>query len=605
MLLNRSDLRNASMCVLICMAALMAAWPFSPLAFNDDWTWALTVLKLQQTGHLVYNGWSSPTVIAQAYWGLLWVKLLGFSFNVLRISSLPMAAGAVAMTYLLARRMGLNAPLSRFVTLMLGLSPVYMPMACTFMTDVPGLFFMLLSMYALLRGSQTPSTRSAIGWMLLGAIIGFVGGSSRQVVWIVPLVILPYTAWLRRRDLGFAASSIAAVIAVFTGAMAMQHWFAQQPYSIPDPPTMAYVHAALQDPKYLGWGMAQIIFTTVLLLMPVLVLVFFRWRWTQLLLALLLYFIITAHLHHTHRWPIAWMGNMISSAGVLGGRAVLPPDRPHLISPNIHTLLSVAQVLVLSMLLAQAMLWMVHGIVRGIFRGIVHGGRSRVVLIAKFVFSPAPEDAAGSAVVLTCIALLCLEMTRSVFGVAYDRHLLPLIPFLGIVLLLSFQHQGPAKMPVTAWLLLIAFGIYAIGSTQEVNALARARARAVDTLLAAGVDPTHIDAGFEYTYWLQASRTGHINDARLENPVDSFDPTKGPTPVIIPDYQLEAKLTDQTEHTAFGRVHYLSMLPPFHRTVYIDRYSASYRAHAATQPSPPMLPDSLLKQYTHPKPNRK
>ncbi len=116
MMSTRTDFRNAVLGVFIAIAALLLSWPFAQIAFNDDWTWALTVKQLNITGHLVYNGWSSPPVIAQAYWGLLWVKLFGFSFNVLRASTIPMAAGCVAITYYLARQAGLNPAFAFFTS---------------------------------------------------------------------------------------------------------------------------------------------------------------------------------------------------------------------------------------------------------------------------------------------------------------------------------------------------------------------------------------------------------------------------------------------------------------------------------------------------------
>src|ERR1700760_4060252 len=103
---TRGDVGHALICCGATLLALLLAWPFSNLPFNDDWTWAFTVRQLQLTGHLVYNGWSSPSFVAQAYWGLLWVKVFGFSFNVLRISTLPMSIGAVGVCHLLGRRAG-------------------------------------------------------------------------------------------------------------------------------------------------------------------------------------------------------------------------------------------------------------------------------------------------------------------------------------------------------------------------------------------------------------------------------------------------------------------------------------------------------------------
>src|SRR5206468_3356956 len=137
---SRSDLRNAALCAAAVIAAVLLAWPVAEIAFADDWSYAFTVKRLAETGHILYNGWSSPSVLTQSYWALPWVKLLGFSFTGLRFSNLPLAAGAVALTYLLGRRAGLSTSFAVFAALLLGLSPLFLPLAASFMSDVPGLF---------------------------------------------------------------------------------------------------------------------------------------------------------------------------------------------------------------------------------------------------------------------------------------------------------------------------------------------------------------------------------------------------------------------------------------------------------------------------------
>jgi hypothetical protein len=570
------------------MAVLLATWPFSPLPFNDDFTWAETVRQLQLTGHLKYNGWSSPPVIAQAYWGLLWVKMLGFSFNVLRISCLPMAAGAVAMCFLLARRVGLSTPMAVFITLMLGLSPVFMPLACTFMTDVPGLFFALLSMYALLRGLQTSAVRPAIAWIACGAVVGLIGGSSRQVVWIVPLVVLPYAAWLRRREHLFATSALVALVIVFAGAITTQRWFALQPYSVPDPPVRAYLHATLAHPGHLAKGMLFIGLTTALLLLPAGAGLFRRWQtWLTLAILTAIAFGMEPGLSRRHL-IMPWIGNIISPTGVMGSIA-LAGDRPVMIPMWVRDAGSVCAI---------GMLVMLGWVTLRYFWRLKPGASIR---IWDYFLKPAAGAAGVPALLLTSIALLGLEMTRAVFDVAFDRHLLPLIPFLGIPLLMLLEDHGRRSMPAGAWVVLILFAIGAAGLTQEVNALARARAVGIARLESSGVKDYQIDAGLEHDYWVQVQLGGHINDARLRNPPGTYNPRMGPTPEMRVEYRLESQPGRVTRRTDLGFVDYFSMLPPFHRRIFIDQFPDPWwndERKAATRPvEKQLLPGSLLEQY--------
>jgi len=57
------DLRNAILCALAVAAAVLSAWPFADLAFNDDWSYGFTVKRLLETGRVTYNGWASPAFV--------------------------------------------------------------------------------------------------------------------------------------------------------------------------------------------------------------------------------------------------------------------------------------------------------------------------------------------------------------------------------------------------------------------------------------------------------------------------------------------------------------------------------------------------------------
>jgi hypothetical protein len=207
-----------------------------------------------------------------------------------------------------------------------------------------------------------------------------------------------------------------------------------------------------------------------------------------------------------------------------------------------------------------------------------------------FFFKPDNHRAATAALILTTLAYLALELTRCMFNVGFDRHLLPLVPFVGIPILLALQNAGMTRMPILSWLTLFLFAIYGIAITQELNSLARARVIAIARLKESGIDDNQIDAGFEHNYWTQAIISGHINDARL--PLGVYDPTKGPTPDLIFLYRLERVPMPDTEPSPFGQVDYFSLLPPFHRTVLIDKYKTPTPA-----PVRQILPKILVEQY--------
>ncbi len=319
--------------------------------------------------------------------------------------------------------------------------------------------------------------------------------------------------------------------------------------------------------------------TLLMLVLPVAVAVFHRLSTVKSGLALVIFMGLLGVTHHYHKLMMPWMENMITITGVLGSNE-LGGDRPVFFTHPIRYGVSAAVCATVSMLLASAVIW------------AKHPGRAMRQSV-DFFLSPADSNIAVQAILITSAAYLGLELTRCIFSVAFDRHLLPLIPFAGICLFAVFQQSGLSRVPPASWAVLLVFALYAVASTQELNALGRARVVAIDRLKDAGVSDLQIDAGFEHNYWTEADNSGHINDARLVTPPNAYDKSKGPTPNLHFVYRLERLPGPPTAPTSFGQVDYFSLLPPFHRTLFIDRYSSLWKGPSTRQ----ILPKILIDQY--------
>ena len=541
---RRIEIRNAALCGVAVLIACLLTCPFAQMPFNDDWSYSFTVKRLAQTGHLIYNGWSSPSLIAQAYWGLIWVKLFGFSFNVLRSSTLPLAAGSGAITYLLGRRAALSISASFFASLMLGLSPLFLPLATSFMTDIPACFCLLFSLYALIRAGES----APVQWMLIGVVVGAIGGSSRQIDWVVPLALLPYLAWQLRRNRLHMMLAIALWLATFSMAAAVQHWFELQPFAIPEPPFRYQWTRATRDPNSVITRFIMILITLFLITLPAGITLFARVRRSRSALALsgLLLLTIGRALLSQRRYAVGpWMINIVSAKGVLSG-GLIAGDRPDMLP---HLLLAIVSLIVfatIALFLSVLILSLKH---------------------TRSFFTCPPLVA----MVLVCFGYLALLLTRCAMDFTlFDRHLVTLIPIAGIPLLRLGQ-----KIPVASWVLLALFGIYALGSTQEELSSMRARATAAHRLQEAGVPRTQFGGGFDYDAWTQLETTGYINDSRIKLPAGAYHPVDSRLPNITPIYRIEYGPTHDSQATKFGTVSYFSLWPPFERHVSIDRVSGS------------------------------
>src|SRR3954452_5796511 len=76
-------------CCLVTLLCVLIAYPFAATGFNDDWSYSQVALKYTETGHLRYNGWGPAMQLFQALWGAGWIRLFGFSFDLLRLVTLP------------------------------------------------------------------------------------------------------------------------------------------------------------------------------------------------------------------------------------------------------------------------------------------------------------------------------------------------------------------------------------------------------------------------------------------------------------------------------------------------------------------------------------
>jgi hypothetical protein len=387
------DIRNALLCGLAVVIAVALTLPISESPFNDDFSYSTTVRHLLKTGSLTYNGWASASLIAQAYWGLIWVKLFGFSLTVLRLSTVPLAAAAISICYLLARRAGLLPRFAIFASLVLGLSPLYVPEACSFMTDAPGLFCIMVSLYAVIRAIETPHTGRVIGWLAVALIVGFVGGTGRQIVWLVPMALVPYLAWLRRHDLVIVSCAIIGWILVIAGALLTLHWFNHQPYSIPENSIRSDLRLAWHHKAHYFFTVLAIGLTLLWVILPALWGLLRNWNATRATIALVLFIGPALILPKRPRYAmVPWLPNTLNPRGILGG-AELAGDRPMALPLWVRIVFAVTVFAVACVLMADLLLLLTRPFtgVRRTVRFLLFPQRTEAVIPNRHGIRPLPD----------------------------------------------------------------------------------------------------------------------------------------------------------------------------------------------------------------------
>ena len=163
--------------LLLFILTVVCVNPFWNTAIDDDWSYALTVKHLLDTGHYKLHDWATANMPFQAYWGAGFAKLVGYSHASLRISTLALWLVGLIAFYCLGLEHGFAPDEAGLLMLMLFSSPILLKMSFSFMTDVPYLSCFLTTLFIWTRALRTRQ----LGLMFLGSIAAAAAILTRQV----------------------------------------------------------------------------------------------------------------------------------------------------------------------------------------------------------------------------------------------------------------------------------------------------------------------------------------------------------------------------------------------------------------------------------------
>jgi hypothetical protein len=565
-----SSRRNALLCALLTAACILLVHPFADVPFGDDFSYTQTALDFVRIGHFAYNGWATAMLGWQTLWGALFIKLYGFSFNIVRLSTLPISMASVYLLHQILVRFGVGARDAILGCLTLGLSPLFFMIATTYLTDVPGVFVILLCLYMCQRAVLARNDRAAILWLVFAGIVNVIGGTVRQTSWLGVLVMVPSTAWLLRRVRGMVLAGAATTVAGAAGVLACMRWAGRQPFFVPE---AAYVSPRLIHPLPLSGDYVKLLFCLLLVLMPIAAgclpfvvklkpAAFLR---IGILLCALPVFVA---IHGGHgaldQWRAPWLIPCLQLQAALGGLSVV---------------LSILSVLVPATGL--------------FFFELVSASRKSSAAIPSA--ASLQWHAAMWLVGPFTVTYLCLLLPRACLSVIQDRYLLGIMPSAIVLLLLLYERWiAPALAGVSA-VVLGVFALYTMAATHDFYADLRASHVAVQELLANGVPRTIIAEGFAPDLWEQLQVAGHLNNPKMVSAAAYYNPHVPPwpfpqecvnfvpqdfEPVIRPKYLIGYGPNPCVAPTNYAPVPYRAWLPPVSRAKFIQRIlTNSERAH--------------------------
>ena len=143
---------------------------------NDDWVQASSVFNFAQEGSLKLLPYAGATMYTQILIGGLALKAFGLSHVVLRAVTLTLALASLFSLYYLLRARHVRQNKAFLMTLLLAVSPWFLHLSFSFMTDVPFVAFLLMASALFVKGYKDRSKRM----MGLSGILGIAAMLIRQ-----------------------------------------------------------------------------------------------------------------------------------------------------------------------------------------------------------------------------------------------------------------------------------------------------------------------------------------------------------------------------------------------------------------------------------------
>jgi hypothetical protein len=537
---------------------------------GDDFSYVKTALEFARTGHLVYNSWGASVGGWQAMAGGECIRVFGFSFTMLRVAMLVVGMAILVLFHQLLVGFGIGRRNALLGTLTMGLSPLYLDVTASFLTDLPGLLPLVLCAWMCQRAVAAGTDTDARRWLVAATVVNMGLGTVRQTAWLGALVMVPATIWYlwHRRSRGSALKLMLPLLAVsLAWVLWVLHWCGQQLY-FPHEKIVTGGWQNMVTPANLAAQPTKAFATLMLIALPVGVSWLVLWGYRLRGLA------ASERLR-----SVAWLGGVaavcVGAAVVLGLRGTLnawifPWNPFNLINLGARDLplwlrvsVSVVPVLVVAAWLEQMLC----------SRG--QGAPSRAEQEAFWILGP------FSAVYSV------LLIPRGLYGV-FDRYLLVLLVGAIVFSLLLFERQARqlgrgTALPLVCVVPLVLFALYGVGSVHDSLAQLRTTALVLQQLQTAGVPRDAVTADMGPDGWVQVNAVGHVNfpvphpeekfhfpppwtDGRGCEPAHSFL-----VPVIHPKYILTGQPIACFPPSTFAPFAYRAWLPPFERSVRVDK----------------------------------
>jgi len=566
------------MCALTLPVCVLLCRPFVETGMLDDWSYVKTAQLLAQTGHLVYNGWSTAMLGWTMYLAAGCIKLFGFSFTAARTSTLLVGMANAFLLHRVFCRAGVRTWNATLGTLTVVLSPVLLALTFSLMSDMAGLFVIVLCLYACLRALMAESLWSCHAWIVFAALSNAVGGTARQIAWVGVVVMVPSAIWLLRRRRGVWLTGTLSILAGAAIIVASLHWYNAQMYANPDKVPLSGGVLLLVKTSFFNvvFGTMAMLFWLTPVTLAFLAGVFGtrlgRGRHSSAMVfaagigAVLLAWAVMHFGHFLSGWRPPFLDPYLSTRGALNAQGEMMGERPAIMSNAVRVLCVGATVTGAAAALA---------VVLGGERVRASGVRGDEISWRELLTLVVPAAA----------LYVGLMLPRAAVNEFTDRYMVTLFALAMLLLVRCFQERVSGSLPGAVAVMVFLVAAFSVAAVHDAFSLYRGILAATNELQARGVPRKAINGNWDYNGWTQIELAGHVNDFRVVNPQGGYVPQPAShtggncdwsyremTPGLEPEYILSFTPNACGGVADVPPVVYHTWLAPHTTTIYVLKY---------------------------------
>ena len=461
--------------------------PIGEFPLNDDWAFSKNVYYLVEQGILKFSDWPAMTLIVQTLIGALVCSIFGFSFTILRFSTIFMGFLGIIFTYLLINELTNNKKMATIGTLLVAINPLFFSLSATFMTDVYFYTFEVVSFLFFFKFIKVDHVKL----LIIATVLSIGATLIRQIGILIPLSFA--ITYLYRKNFNVKVILIASLPFIFTltSLTLYNKWYDLTQGARPDYGTIG---AILEKAKkiselfFLIFMRTGYILTYVGFFLLPLLLINLKKRWEILsrknkikssIITLL--FIL----------PIARMWNEIPVGGIIHNFGLGSKTLRDIffLGLNNESILSSSTWKIFVLIALVGALLLVFTIISSLLN------RNKIMITNQF----------ASIRKIKMMAIIFIFLYSAILFLSdyyFDRYILSFIPVMIIAVLPIFNYSINKISILFTIGFIIGLGAFSTMATHDYLAWNRARWQALNDLtIKEKISPKYIDGGFEFNGW--------------------------------------------------------------------------------------------------------